>query len=263
MSVPEPIDVQDALREERRVFDDLLRSLDADDWRRPTECPAYDVQGVAAHVLGDDLSLLSRQRDGAVPGTVPILAEGVPFREALDRFNDTWVATVAFFSPALLVDLLVVSGDWTADFYGAVDPMSPGEWVGFFGGPGPTSPYWQSAAREYVERWVHHHQILRALDRPGIDDATLLERAAVTIARALGGALRDVDRGVALALDGIGAWPLSAGPTEATLRLAGPDVPHVLSRGRTPAEVEAAFTVEGDEELGRRVAAAIAAMAGR
>jgi uncharacterized protein (TIGR03083 family) len=31
---------------------DLLRSLDPDDWSRPTECPAWDVRAMAAHNLG-------------------------------------------------------------------------------------------------------------------------------------------------------------------------------------------------------------------
>ena len=31
---------------------DLLRSLDPDDWSRPTDCPAWDVRAMAAHNLG-------------------------------------------------------------------------------------------------------------------------------------------------------------------------------------------------------------------
>ncbi len=31
---------------------DLLRSLDPDDWWRPTDCPAWDVRAMAAHNLG-------------------------------------------------------------------------------------------------------------------------------------------------------------------------------------------------------------------
>ena len=54
---------------ERSVFVELLRSLDDEDWSRPTECPAYDVQGVATHLLGDDLSLLSRRARRRRPGT--------------------------------------------------------------------------------------------------------------------------------------------------------------------------------------------------
>jgi uncharacterized protein (TIGR03083 family) len=33
-------------------FVDLARSLAADDWSKPTDCPAWDVRAVAGHVLG-------------------------------------------------------------------------------------------------------------------------------------------------------------------------------------------------------------------
>src|SRR3954449_8043351 len=66
----EPLDVRGILRTERRLFVDLLRTLDDTDWHQPTECPAYNVQGVATHVLGDDFSLLSRQRDAAPSGLI-------------------------------------------------------------------------------------------------------------------------------------------------------------------------------------------------
>jgi Mycothiol maleylpyruvate isomerase N-terminal domain len=60
--------VLQAYRPERDALLELLRELAPRDWTRPTECPAYPIKGIATHVLGDDLSLLSRQRDGAVQG---------------------------------------------------------------------------------------------------------------------------------------------------------------------------------------------------
>ena len=33
-------------------FRDLLRTLSADDWSRPTDCPGWDVRAMASHVLG-------------------------------------------------------------------------------------------------------------------------------------------------------------------------------------------------------------------
>lgn len=40
-----------AATENKRVLD-LLSALDDDDWARPTECPAWDVRALAAHVVG-------------------------------------------------------------------------------------------------------------------------------------------------------------------------------------------------------------------
>lgn len=157
--------VLDALRPERDALLDLLRQLDGEDWGRPTECPAYTVKGIATHVLGDDLSLLSRQRDGAENGLMQVATElpGADFRTLLDAFNDRWVAAARFLSPELVIELLRITGEQTAAYYDAVDPDAPGEPVGFFGPPGASSPFWHAIAREYVERWVHHAQVRRAL----------------------------------------------------------------------------------------------------
>lgn len=66
-------------------------------------------------------------------------------------------------STQLVVELLRLTGGWTAAYYGAVDPGAPGEPVGLFRARGRSSPFWQAIAREYVERWVHHCQTRRAL----------------------------------------------------------------------------------------------------
>jgi len=89
---------------------------------------------------------------------------GSDFRVLLDTFNDRWVAAASFLSTALLVELLSLAGEWTASYYENVDPSAPCEPVGFFGSAGAASPYWQAIAREFMERWVHHSQIRRALN---------------------------------------------------------------------------------------------------
>ncbi|HXW38549.1 MAG TPA: maleylpyruvate isomerase N-terminal domain-containing protein, partial [Acidimicrobiales bacterium] len=139
--------VLDVYRPERTQLLDLLGGLGPTDWHRPTECPAYTVKGVATHVLGDDLSLLSRQRDGAEQG-LSLLTGEMPeagFRTLLDTFNDRWVAAARFLSPELLLELLGLTGEWTATYYESVDPDAPGESVGLFGaGQGERSPFWQA-----------------------------------------------------------------------------------------------------------------------
>lgn len=151
---------------ERAELLDLLGGLDEEAWSQPTECPAYPVKGIAAHILGDDLSLLSRQRDGATQGLILVAEKmpGVDFRTLLNAFNDQWVEAARFMSPPVLVELLRLSGEWTSAYYNAVDPLSPGEPVPLFSPPpGEGSPFWQAIAREYLERWAHHSQIRRAL----------------------------------------------------------------------------------------------------
>ena len=180
--------VLDVYRPERAALLDQLTVMSPEEWTRPTECPAYSVKGVATHVLGDDLSLLARQRDGAGNGLVMLSSElpGADFRTLLDTFNDRWVATARFLSSELLIELLRLSGEWTAGYYESVDPEAPGEPVGFFGvGRGGASPFWHAIAREYVERWVHHSQVRRALGLSSLDDRPFLVAGIEVVAAAL------------------------------------------------------------------------------
>jgi uncharacterized protein (TIGR03083 family) len=273
------VDVRGMLGAERGAFVDLLGGLSGEEWAAATECPAWSVKGVALHILGDDLSLLARQRDAAIPGTF-LYAEnhpGMNFRGLLDGFNEQWVHAAQFLSPALVVEMLRTTGEWTADFYGTVDPHSPGEPVGFFGGFGGPSPYWQSIAREYVERWAHHHQILRALGRPRLGDE-LLAPAVDVIAAALAVHLPDLGASngarVAIEITDLRTWALRRDadtdantwrrdddpepPADATLTIAADQAATVFSRGLDRPEVEAAFTIRGDTDLGERLRAVVA-----
>ena len=188
--------MRDRLAPERAALLEVLGALEPPEWDTPTECPAWTVQGVVLHILGDDLSLLSRQRDEATNGLVRYAEShpGLDFRGLLDGFNEKWVDAATFVGAPLLIDLLRLSGEWTASFYGSVDLDRQGEPVGFFGdrGRSTTSPYWQAIAREYVERWVHQHQIRRALGRPDLGHE-FLEPAAATVVRSFAAHLPSLD----------------------------------------------------------------------
>jgi hypothetical protein len=100
---------------------------------------------------------------------------GADFRTLLDTFNDRWVGAARFLSPQLLIELLRLSGEWTAAYYESVDAEAPCEPVGLFGAsPDTSSPFWQAIAREYLERWIHHSQIRRALGLPSLAEPQFL-----------------------------------------------------------------------------------------
>jgi hypothetical protein len=84
------LDVTPYLLTERSSLLELLRALTPDQWETHTECPEWDVKGIALHVLGDDLSLLSRQRDVATNSLALFTKEhpDAPFRQLLDGFNN-------------------------------------------------------------------------------------------------------------------------------------------------------------------------------
>jgi uncharacterized protein (TIGR03083 family) len=283
LAPPIPVDVLDLLAPERAELVDLLGGLAPADWDRRTECPAWTVRGIALHVLGDDLSLLARQRDAEVPSllTEPSLPgwEGEP-SNVLDRFNERWVHASTFLSPALIVDLLERTGVWTHDWYTTVEPDAPGEIVMLFG-PGP-APYRSIAAREYVERWVHHLQIRRALelDAGPLGAPPFDRRAYDVVVRALAAlvalVVSDVDDTVVYELgaeawtfvhddahDAAHGWAPRHGriddPT-ATLTVAPAICPTLVSRGLNRPDAAAAFTVTGDADLGAALVDATAAV---
>src|SRR3954466_13132386 len=107
------------LAPERAVLLELLRGMSADDWDKPTECPAWTVKGIALHVLGDDFSLLSRQRDAATDSLTLMADEETDwdFRERLNGFNERWVHRASFMSSRLIIELLYATGQLTADYY--------------------------------------------------------------------------------------------------------------------------------------------------
>lgn len=215
------------LRPERAALLELLGDLDAGEWDRPTECPLYSVKGVATHILGDDLSLLSRQRDAAENGLIQLAPElpGVDFRTLLDTFNDRWVAAARFLSPELLTELLALTGEWTASYYEEVDPEAAGEPVGLFGATGAHSPFWHAIAREYVERWVHHSQIRRAIGRGSVSERRFLTVGATVAAAAAG---------VEVAVPDDDENPWMIGPIELG---ASSQAAAILTRGHTPDEI--------------------------
>jgi Mycothiol maleylpyruvate isomerase N-terminal domain len=147
---------------ERASLVELLGSLDAGQWRAPTVCPGWSVKDVALHLLGDDVGLLSRRRDGVLPAG--ITAEPAGWEElvaSLDRLNQTWVAATRLVSPRLLCELLTFTGEATWRYLGGLDPFAAETRVSWVG-PDP-APNWLDVAREYSERWTHQQQIRDAV----------------------------------------------------------------------------------------------------
>src|SRR5437879_947476 len=134
-----------ALRVERSALLTLLQSLPAAAWAGPTECPSWSVKGICLHLVGDDLSLLSRQRDRATD-SLDLRARSSPqtgFVELLNGFNDAWVDLTDFFSTEVVIDLLRVTGQWTEQFYATADPdalCEPMHW-----GEPDVAPIWRLA----------------------------------------------------------------------------------------------------------------------
>jgi len=259
---------------------ELLTGLPAADWERPTECPGWTVKGIALHVLGDDFSLLTRQRDASTDSLTLFAQDhpGLEFRALLDGFNEHWVTASRFFSTALVVDLLRVVGEWSDAFYREVGLATMShEAVGFFAEDSP-SPYWQVIAREYMERFVHQSQIRRAVGAPELDGEHVCG-AALVAAHVLAAWLRDFAPapGTTIAIDfgSAGSWTWRRETDRWSVTDSRPGIPTahiavvpdrtvaILSRGVTAAKADASITITGDEAVARGALAVIAPILGR
>ncbi len=167
---------------EREVLVDLLHDLGPDAWSAETACPGWSVHDIAAHVLGDDLGLMSAWRDGyrSEPAPLPTWTGLVDFVNAR---NEGWVAAWRRVSPRLIVEALEWSGPLLCAHLRGLDPDvigSPVSWAG----DAPASNRLH-VAREYTERWVHQQQIRDAVRRPGLREARWVRPLLDTFAWAL------------------------------------------------------------------------------
>ncbi len=157
---------------ERTRLLDLLKSLREDDWRRPSPCPGWTVLGLASHLLGDDFSLLSRQRDNYMGTASPEgLSEG-EFIDWLDELQREWVRSARRLSPRLLVELLEWTGPRLVAVLGGEDLSQRSGHVSW-AGPDP-APRWLDQLRDLSEYWIHRQQLLEAVARPVDLDSALL-----------------------------------------------------------------------------------------
>jgi uncharacterized protein (TIGR03083 family) len=263
----ELLDVTPALAPERATFLELLHSLSPEDWERPTECPEWTVKGLVLHVLGDDLSLLSRQRDAALDGLTRYAVHhpGVTFRALLDGFNEQWVTAASFLSVDLVLELLRLVGEWSDTFYREVGLETIArEPVGLFASSEP-SPYWQLIAREYDERFIHQSQVRRAVDAPELDGDHVVWAARVTahlFAAWLVEHPAAVGTTIVFDVEGAGRWSVRRAADRwdvdeggdggaAAVRVPRCIAVRALSRGVTLEELQDQLVVTGDGELAR------------
>lgn len=149
---------------ERGRLLDLLRSLDEAQWHYPTPCPGWSVLGLSTHLLGNDLSLISRQRDDHHGTVAPAGLDEHEFIGWLDRLQVEWVHAARRLSPALTVELLEWTGHRTTSTIATRDPAAVDANVSW-AGTRPV-PRWLDQARELSEQWIHRQQILEAIGQP-------------------------------------------------------------------------------------------------
>ena len=260
---------------ERASLLELLSALAAGQWQAPTVCPGWSVKDVALHLLGDDIDLLSRRRDGAAPTDTPGKPAG--FQElvaSLDRLNQSWVEATRRISPRVLCELLAVTGEATERYLASLELFAVEESVSWVR-PDPV-PNWLDVARQYTERWTHHQQIRDAVGVPGLKEPAFMAPVLATfvhaLPRAFAGAPAPAGTAVEVVVGGQAGgcwvltrtsdgWRLAAGTAAQPMARVGLDAEtawRLWTKGIGRAAAEAGASISGDRALGGRVLDAVA-----
>jgi uncharacterized protein (TIGR03083 family) len=159
-----PGDIPELFAIERVRLLSLLATVSEPDWLKPTPCPAWTILGLSCHLLGDDFSLLSRNRDHYLGTPAPDAAGDKEFVEWLDNLQIEWVQAARRLSPRLVVDLLAWTSPQLVDVLRNQDGRARTAQV-WWAGPDAV-PVWLDQLRELSEYWIHRQQLLEALDQP-------------------------------------------------------------------------------------------------
>jgi uncharacterized protein (TIGR03083 family) len=276
MQPPPPIDVVDLFPDERALLLDLLASLSADEWAAPTVCAPWSVKDLAAHIVADDLGVVSRGRDGYGGGVIDVDSYEA-LVAAINEQNEQWVRAMRRLSTGVITELLRVSGDRALAQFRSRDLNAIGDPVNW-AGPEP-APVWLDIAREYTERWAHQQQIRDAVNKPGLKDrrffAPLLDayvRGAPHAFRATaapdGTHVRVEITGEAGGASSLvrsdGRWALYTGvetPPHATTTLDQETAWRLFTKGVTPETAREHATLLGEASLAAQVLSTVSVLA--
>lgn len=274
----EPIDTVSLIPELHAELLTLLRSLEPDDWFKPTPAVPWSVKDMVAHLLDTDLRRLSVQRDGCMPQYGPAPETYRDLVVLLDRLNAEWVIAARRLSPALLIELLDLIGPQVHQLFRSLDLFAPASasvaWAGE-----TVSLNWFDIAREYTEKWHHQQHIREAVGAPLLTARRWLYPALDTFLRGLPYTYRDVRAAegtqVVIAISGAagGDWTLqkqeqtwhlfygAAPEPDARVQLDQEIAWRLFTRGMAPADARRQLTIEGDEAKGLQVLSLLAIMA--
>lgn len=241
----------------------LLRSLDADDWHRPTDLPGWDVRAVAAHLAHLESELAGNPQQQVEVPELPHV------RGLMGQFTEAGPIARAGWSTEAIVDELETS---VASRLAALradpptDASAPGP--GFAGLIGWS---WRTLlSNRPLDLWVHEQDLRRAVARPGGLDGPAAAHVVGVFARALPfvlGKRAGAAPGQSVRLVVTGEQPLDVaavvGPDGRGARCDVPEAPTatlemdtetfvVRCSGRRDA-ADLDVTVRGDADLARRV----------
>jgi uncharacterized protein (TIGR03083 family) len=257
---------------------ELLRSLSPDDWSKHTVAKLWTVKDVATHLLDGNIRMLSIVRDnfyGDPSESIKSYQELVDF---LNRLNADWVKATKRMSPAVLIELLEITGKEYCACVARLDPFKPAVFSVAWAGE-VQSLNWFHIAREYTEKWHHQQQIREAVHSPGIMSRALYYPLIDTFMRALPHTYRNVQAKqnqavkVTVTSESGGDWFLiyedsgwllqKDSPTQIdSTIIIDPDTAWKLfTKALSGSEAEKKIKFSGDESLGKPILSMLSVMA--
>lgn len=265
----DPILCAPLLRKVDEKLIDLLRSLSAGEWDAQTVVPRWKVRDVAAHLLDTVLRKLSLVRDSWYVETVNIQSPQ-DVVNLVNRLNEEGVRVYRRLSPPVLIDMMKIACEQSANFHESLDPFAPAAFAVSWAGEA-TSLNWFDTARELTERWHHQQQIRDATNRPGIMTPELYHPVLDCFLRGLPHLYRNTDAPagtvllVEIAGDCGGQWFLSrqsdrwelvqelAAEPAARVTIPQEIAWKVFTKGIDRETARAQIKLEGDPDLGNLI----------
>ncbi|WP_412541118.1 maleylpyruvate isomerase family mycothiol-dependent enzyme [Longispora sp. K20-0274] len=240
----------------------LAHQFSPADWDRGTDCPAWTVRDIVAHLIGAELWTMGDRPEYELPDLEHV-------RKDFDRWTEVHVVQRREVPTAdLLAEFQEVYDRRSAHLDtldGAADTPTP--W-------GFAAPVDQAVSTRVLDCWVHEQDLRRAVGRPGNLDspaarvvrATLLHALPRLVAREAGAEPGQVvrfevtgqlpfDTDIAVDADGLGVARAATGRASAVLNTSWETFVR-LCCGRVPAN-RAPVTYTGNVDLGLRVARAL------
>ena len=257
----------------------VLRSISKNEWFYQTIAPEWKVKDVAAHLLDGNIRSLSMLRDGYFgehPGNINSNKDLVSF---LNQLNADWVRAMKRVSPAMIIELLEMTGKEYCTLIQSLDPFEnallPVAWAGE-----TQSPNWFHIAREYTEKWHHQQQIRLAVGQSGpLYTKELYHPHLDTSMRALPFHYRGIKSNAGdfirfiITGEGGGVWDLYydgvhwilmsdiTGRSVCEITIDGTIAWRLFTRGISRAEAVKYVTISGREDLGEKIFDMLAVMA--
>lgn len=145
-----------------KLLMELLASLSAEDWHKPTFARQWNVKDIAAHLLDGNIraiAALNGYQNNEPPPQINSYQDLIAF---LNELNGVWIKAMKRVSPDLLVSQLQSTGEQYIRYLHTLPPFEQATYAVAWAGEA-TSLNWFHIAREYTEKWHHQQQIRDAV----------------------------------------------------------------------------------------------------